>query len=91
MANRSTLHKSHLNDFKAWLILDGWTICEPKGCYEVCRATKPGKHTLIVWRRHGGDHYTVSDKFVGIIRQFTRSRKVARGRVDNGATNNANE
>ena len=52
MANRHTLHISKLEDFKEWLVKDGWEIEEPKGIYEVLRARKYGRQNpLIVYTK----------------------------------------
>lgn len=52
MANRHTLHISKLEDFKDWLIKDGWEIEESQGFYEVLRARKPErKNPLIVYKK----------------------------------------
>ena len=73
MANRHIIAVNKLDDFKAWLVTDGWQIQEPKGDYEVLRATKNGrKHPLLVYYRHdtnGGKqlvHYTVADRDMSV-------------------------
>ena len=43
MADRHRLHISKFEDFKAWLLKDGWDIEEPKGTWEVLRARKLGR------------------------------------------------
>ena len=82
MANRHTLSVSSLDNFKEWLISDGWQLHNPKGAYEVLRATKDGKiRPLIVYKRHdtkkGTDlvHYTVSDKDMGVIRAYFKDKR----------------
>ena len=87
MANRGTLSVIKFNDFKAWLVTDGWQIQVPRGFYEVLRATKEGrKHPLIVYWRHdtnGGKelvHYTVLDRDMGVVRAFLRSRNTEGGK-----------
>lgn len=82
MANRHTLAVKALDDFKAWLVADGWKVQEPKGYYEALRATKEGrKHTMIVYRRHdtnGGKelvHYTVADRDCGVVGAYIRDRR----------------
>ena len=73
MARRNLLHKSNLEQFKKWLEANGWTIREPKGFYEVLRATMPGKDTLIVWSKSAPkEHYSVPDKWVSLVRKFIR-------------------
>lgn len=81
MANRNTLSVTKLDDFKAWLVKDGWQIQEPKGNYEVLRATKEGKkHPLIVYYRHdtnGGKdlvHYTLLDRDVSVVRAYLKKK-----------------
>ena len=80
MANRNTLSVKNLECFKKWLVADGWKIQEPKGCYEVLRATKDGKkYPLIIYKRdttNGGKnlvHYTVNDRDMGVIRAYLRN------------------
>lgn len=82
MANRHTLAVTKLDDFKEWLVSDGWQIQEPKGDYEVLRATKEGrKHPLIAYYRfttNGGKelvHYTVSDRDSGVVGAYIRDRR----------------
>ena len=80
MANRHTLPVTYLEGFKAWLVTDGWQVQEPKGDYEVLRATKNGrKYPLLVYRRHdtnGGKelvHYTVADRDMGVVMAFLKA------------------
>ena len=51
----------------------------PKGYYEVLRATKDGKPLpLIVYKRHDTNrgkelvHYTVADRDMGVVRAFLK-------------------
>lgn len=75
MANRNTLHVNKLNDFRDWLEADGWDIYPCKGYFEVLRAVK-GARVLIVYKRLGDiEHYTVTDKYVGVVKAFLRDRK----------------
>ena len=75
MANRSTLHKSKLEDFKVWLTDNGWSIESTKGYYEVLRARK-GKQLLLVFFRHESkEHYTVQDGYGQVVRDYLRARK----------------
>lgn len=82
MANRNTLSVNKLEDFKEWLISDGWRLHRTKGVYEVLRATKDGKPLpLIVYRRNdtnnGGTlvHYTFADRDCGVLRAYLKARK----------------
>lgn len=86
MANRSTLAVSKLEDFKIWLIFEGWKIAETKGYFEVLRAVKEGrKNPLIVYKRSSSDngnelvHLTVLDRDIGVVNTYLRRR-----RADNG-------
>lgn len=75
IATRELLHKSKLEDFKTWLIKEGWTIQELKGYYEVLRAKKL-KETLIVYKKlNMKEHYSVSDKDVNLVYKFINSYK----------------
>lgn len=82
MADRHTLSASHIDEFKLWLIDDGFTLQEPKGLYEAIRATKPSrKHPFIAYKRYGvedgeiRDHFTVADKDMGVVRAFLRDQR----------------
>lgn len=74
MAERSLLHKSKLQDFKQWLIKDGWKIESTKGYYEALRATKLGKkRPLIVYDKlDSKEHYSIDNRDLGLIIQFIK-------------------
>ena len=74
MANRHTLHISKLEDFKKWLVKDGWEIEEPKGIYEVLRARKYGRQNpLIVYTKADAkEHLSIMDRDSGVIGAFLR-------------------
>lgn len=79
MANRNTLAAISLDNFRDWLIKDGWTLEPTKGIYEVLRARKEGRNRpLIVWRRdsnNGGaelTHLTIDDRDSGVISSYIR-------------------
>lgn len=81
MANRNTLSVNQVEKFKAYLIAEGWQIQEPKGDYEVLRATKKDrKNTLIAYSRlatNGGkeiQHLTLADRDMPIVRAFLKKR-----------------
>jgi len=77
MANRSLLHRSKIEDFKSWLQEDGWQIEQPKGIYEVVRATKGTRKPLIVYTRDnkGNEHITVQDRDVPVVRAYIMDRR----------------
>lgn len=82
MTNRSTLAVSKLEDFKDWLVSDGWKIADTKGYYEVLRAIKAErKKPLIVYKRLSSDngnelvHLTVLDRDIGVVNTYLRRRR----------------
>ena len=82
MANRHILSTTRINEFKTYLLSKGYNIEEPKGNYEVLRATKRGrKHPLIVYERSSTVagttlvHYTVMDRDLAVVRSFINSKK----------------
>ena len=72
MANRHTLHISKLEDFKEWLVKDGWEIEEPKGIYEVLRARKQGRQNplIIYTKADAKEHLSIMDRDSGIVGAF---------------------
>lgn len=84
MADRHRLHISKLNDFKEWLIKDGWDIEEPKGTWEVLRARKSGRNNpLIVYTKMDAkEHLSVMDRDSGVIGAFLRDCKKPKTNAD---------
>lgn len=84
MANRHTLHINKLEDFKEWLVKDGWEIEEPKGNYEVLRARKAGrKNPLIVYTKADAkEHLSLMDRDGGVVRAFLRDCKKPKTNAD---------
>ena len=87
MANRNTLSVNQVEKFKAYLVADGWELQEPKGDYEVLRATKEDrKHTLIAYSRlatNGGkeiQHLTLADRDMPIVRAFLKKKYTEEGK-----------
>lgn len=77
---RNTLAKTQLENFKNWLINDGWIIEEsPKqAIYEVLRAIKKEKYKnpLIVYvRDKDTPHYTLEERWLGVIGAFLRDKR----------------
>ena len=71
MANRSTLHISHLPKLKMWLIDQGWEI-QPltDHGYEVLRA-KRDKRTLVIYKKlDAKEHLSYADRDHRLIRRF---------------------
>lgn len=84
MADRHRLHISKLDDFKEWLVKDGWDIEEPKGTWEVIRARKSGrKNPLIVYTKMDAkEHLSVMDRDSGVIGAFLRDSKKPKTNAD---------
>ena len=84
MANRHMLHISKLEDFKEWLLKDGWEIEEPKGIYEVLRARKAGRsNPLIVYRKADSkEHLSLMDRDRGVVGAFLRDCKKPKTNAD---------
>lgn len=74
MATRNLLHKSHLEEFKEWLIKTGWQIHDNKGAYEVLRASKGSKWLIVYRRSDAKEHYTVRDLDYTTVGRFLRWR-----------------
>lgn len=75
MATRNLLHKRHLEDFREWLINDGWKIHEAKGIYEVLRASKGSKWLIVYCRTDAKEHYSVRDVDYSTVWRFLRWRE----------------
>lgn len=84
MADRHRLHISKLENFKEWLIKDGWDIEEPKGTWEVLRARKSGRNNpLIVYTKMDAkEHLSVMDRDSGVIGAFLRDSKKPKTNAD---------
>lgn len=84
MADRSRLHINKLEDFKEWLVKDGWTIEEPKGTWEVLRARKADRQNpLIVYsKKDAKEHLSVMERDCGVLSAFLRNRKEPKTNAD---------
>ena len=82
MANRCILHKTHLEDFKKWLIDNDWILVDTKGDYEVLRAKKDGRqHPLIIYEKiDAKQHYSVMDRDIPIIKAFLEREDTNKGK-----------
>jgi len=75
MAVRNILHKSKLEDFKNWLIKEGWKIEEPIGEYEVFRARTNKRIIIFYDKLYSKEHYTVPANCTDIVRKYLNSKK----------------
>lgn len=71
MQKRATLHRSKLDEFKRWLLADGWTLGK-LGNYQVVNAKK-GKERFCAYDRNRGDHFTVQGNMLPVVGRFIRS------------------
>jgi hypothetical protein len=74
MARRNLLHKTKLEEFKKFLILNGWEIQQVKGEWEILRAkNKNEKYPLIVYKRYDvKEHYTLMNRDIYLFYEFKK-------------------
>lgn len=85
MANRHTLHVSKLEDFKEWLIKDGWEIIQTSSnIYEVLRAKKSGKQFPLIVYRKGNvkEHLSIADRDYPVVAAFLRNNRKKQTNAD---------
>ena len=85
MADRCTLHINKLDEFKEWLIQDGWEILPiSRNPYEVLRAKKKGKqYPLVVYKKaEAKEHLSIADMNMPIVEAFLRDSKKKRTNAD---------
>ncbi len=79
MAIRCVLHKTKLDEFKAWLAEVGIDYRPGKGCYQVLQVMANGKFTPVYdSAKHSREHYSVQDELMPTIRHFLRESKRAK-------------
>lgn len=71
MANRYTLHVSHLPELREWLQAKGYKLLPlSNNPYEVLRARK-SKRTVVVYKKlNAKEHLSIMDRDVPLIRIF---------------------
>lgn len=76
---RNLLHKNKLEDFKTYLVENGWIIQDTKGVFEVLRAVNPDirKRPLIVYSGKSAEHYSLDDRDADIVRNFINGNNKA--------------
>lgn len=71
MARRNLIHRKHLSLLRVYFRKNGWTLLEPKGIWEVFRATHPDhKRPVIVYKSFNEEHFTIDDRDIKIFRAF---------------------
>lgn len=78
MRTRALLHRNKLEDFKKWLLANGYEYKENQGTYEILRwKGKAGQPIPMIYDRDRGDHLTASNSAYSFVRRFIRQRKEA--------------
>lgn len=73
MARRNLIHRKHLSLLRMYFRKNGWTLLEPKGEWEVFRATHPDhKRPVIVYKSFNPQHFTIDDRDIKIFQAFLR-------------------
>lgn len=91
MANRYTLHKSHLPEFKQWLVENGIGYRDGKGTFQVLQVLTPKDGWQCLYDKiEAPEHYTVQDKLMPTVQAFIRSRKKAADTIEQQAARIAN-
>ena len=77
MANRHKLHISKTEEFKNWLIINGWEILPlSDNPFEVIRAVKRHERYLVIYRKaRAKEHLSYADRDADIVGQFLRERR----------------
>lgn len=71
---RGLLHKSKLEDFKSFLIDEGFQYRNGKGDYQVLQVEVRGRFYPI-YDRHDGDHFATQRELFPLIRTYLRVKK----------------
>ena len=79
MARRNLLHKQDLDLFCTYLNQAGYQYRPGKGTYEViqvqCNSPDVGDYYVPIYDRNGGDHFTIQDSMVYLVRGFLRWKR----------------
>ena len=76
MANRYTLHKNKLDDFKGYLDSKGIAYRPGKGEWQALQVLTPRDGWQCVFNRADmPEHHTVQDKLMPIVRAYLRYRE----------------
>ena len=76
MANRHKLHISKTEQFKNWLITNGWEILPlSDNPFEVIRGKRHKRYLVIYRKARAKEHLSYADKDSDIVGQFLRERR----------------
>ena len=83
MANRNTLAISKLEEFKEWLISEGFKMIKPKGVYEVLRWKSDGKGEAmpIVFKAKSRVHLSCNESAARFVRVWLRHKQQAKDTI----------
>ena len=85
MANRCTLHKDKLDDFKQFLNDRGIAYRPGRGAYQALQVfTELSGWQCIHSRADMPEHYTVQDKLMPLVRRYLEFRRQKGGEDENG-------
>jgi len=70
MAIRNVLHRSKLEDFKAWLSKNGFVPLEPKGTFEVLRWKVIGQPMGIIFDGKSPEHLSCNNAARPMVFKF---------------------
>jgi hypothetical protein len=74
--SRNLLHKSKLDAFKSWLVLNGFEHRPGRGDYDVLQVKSPitGDWQCVFDRHNAPEHYTVAEPLELVVRRFIREK-----------------
>ena len=76
MANRCTLHKNKLADFKEYLDNNGTAYRPGKGIWQVLQVLTPNAGWQCIYERMDmPEHYTVQDRLMPIVFSFLKRKQ----------------
>lgn len=70
MANRNTLHKTKIDEFKSFIKWLGYKEEKPKGQFEVMRFKIPGHPVGIVFNGKSPEHYSLNNAAAFFMGRF---------------------
>lgn len=70
MANRSLLHKSKMEDFKAWLTVNSINHRPGRGDWQILQVQTLDGWQVIYERAHMPEHVTVPEPLTNIVLRF---------------------
>lgn len=76
--NRHLLHKSKVEDFKAWLDTQGISHRPGRGEYEILQVLRADGQWFKLYRRnHMPEHVTVQEPLVALVRRYVEGKNLS--------------